>query len=251
MINTMPLRVAIVDDEPVICDLMQHYINQWCLEFSIEVKIDVFGSAEAFSFEWETSRAYDLILLDIQMKGASGIVLAKQIRNLDQWMRIIFITGLADYVYEGYEVSALNYLLKPVSKDKLFSCLSRAYDAIKKTVADKADAPFIFEFEGQIHRIEQKKIQLIEAQKNYTQLSTERGNFLIRMRFSEIESQLNKALFVKAHRSFMVNVMNIQYIDTSEIVLDNSKKIPLSRSQRNYVQQAFIHYHKNQERNRL
>jgi DNA-binding LytR/AlgR family response regulator len=185
------------------------------------------------------------------MKGASGIVLAKQIRNLDQWMRIIFITGLADYVYEGYEVSALNYLLKPVSKDKLFSCLSRAYDAIKKTVADKADAPFIFEFEGQIHRIEQKKIQLIEAQKNYTQLSTERGNFLIRMRFSEIESQLNKALFVKAHRSFMVNVMNIQYIDTSEIVLDNSKKIPLSRSQRNYVQQAFIHYHKNQERNRL
>ena len=246
--NQKPLRLAIVDDEPVICDLLNLYTTQWCDHNHVEAQIDIFNSAEAFSFEWETSRAYDLILLDIQMKGASGLVLAKQIRSFDQWMRIVFVTGIADYVYEGYEVSALNYLLKPVSKEKLGACLTRAYDAIKSSLQEAPEPVFVFEADGQIHRVEQRKIYAVEAQKNYSRLSTALGDFVIRMSLSDIANQLSPSLFLKTHRSFLVSVIHVRSIDFTEVILDTGERIPLSRSQRDGVQQAFIRYHKDQAR---
>ena len=245
------IRIAIVDDETVICDLIAHYISQWCTAQNITAKIDSFESAEAFSFEWETSRAYDVVLLDIQMKGASGIVLAKQIRNVDQWLRIVFITGVADYVYEGYEVSALNYLLKPVSKDKLFTCLTRAYEAIKSELEDEDSPRYLFESEGKILRLEQRDIHFVEAQKNYTFIYTAQETFSLKKTFSEVTQALNASLFIKTHRSYLVGVMYIKYIDQQEVVLDDGRKVLLSRNRRRDVQKAFITYHKDFERNSL
>lgn len=243
-----PIRIAIVDDEPVICDLLAHYTRQWCEEKKIEAVLDLFTSAEAFSFEWETSRAYDVVLLDIQMKGASGIVLAKQIRKLDQWLRIIFITGIADYVYEGYEVSALNYLLKPVSKDKLFDCLSRAHEAIGQSLQEKENAVYIFECDGKTHRLSQSDILYGEAKKNYTLMVTKTSEFLLKKSFTEVFSELDDSEFIKTHRSYFVGIRHIEFVDHQEVVLDNQAKVLLSRNQRQAVQQAFIRYFKEADR---
>lgn len=245
------IKIAIVDDEPVICDLLKHYTNQWCNEKAIAVEVDSFTSAESFSFEWETSRAYDVVLLDIQMKGASGIVLAKQIRNIDKWLRIIFVTGIADYVYEGYEVSALNYLLKPVSKDKLFDCLTRAYDAIAADFSENLMPVYVFECDGKTHRIDQRDLLFVEAQKNYTSLVTLTGQFTIKKSFTEVCCALNENHFVKTHRSYLVGIKHIQFVDQNEVVLDSGQKILLSRGQRSDVQKAFVAYYKEMERHTL
>ena len=243
------IKIAIVDDETVIGELLEHYTRKWCEEQQVEVSIDLFTSAEAFSFEWETSRAYDVVLLDIQMKGASGIVLAKQIRKLDKWLRIIFITGIADYVYEGYEVSALNYLLKPVSKEKLFECLNRAYDAISNDANPIQTPMFVFEIEGQTHRVKQSEILYAEAQKNYTLLVLKDQNYLIRQSFSDIFEQLDAKCFVKTHRSYFVGLEHIRFVDHQEVVLDNGMKVMLSRNNRNDVQKTFIQFYKEAARN--
>ena len=251
MSHNKTIRIAIVDDEPVICDLLALYTQQWCEEKSIHARVDLFASAEAFSFEWETSRAYDVVLLDIQMKGASGMVLAKQIRNLDQWLRIIFVTGISDYVYEGYEVRALNYLLKPVSKDKLFDCLTRAHDTISMDLIQSQMPIYVFESDGKTFRMDQRDILYVEAQKNVTSLVTLEGKFTLKKTFFEVCHALNETIFIKTHRSYLVGIKHVQFVDQNEVMLDNGEKILLSRSQRNQVQKAFITYYKEMERQTL
>lgn len=242
------IQLAIVDDEPIICDLLEHYARMWFMGQSAPYQIDTFTSAEAFSFEWETSRNYDVIFLDIQMKGASGIVLAKQIRNLDKWTRIIFVTGISDYVYEGYEVSAMNYLLKPVSKEKIFSSLEKAYEAILAESHSPSVPMVVLEWEGQTLKLAQKDILYVEAQKNYICVQTLDAHYTLKSTFSNFSNSLLPELFVKPHRSYLVGLDHIKAVNAKDLLLDNGTLLPLSRSQRQEVYQDFIHYYKNLQR---
>lgn len=243
------IHLAIVDDEPIICDLLKHYAHLWFKGQNAPYQIDTFSSAEAFSFEWETSQNYDIIFLDIQMKGASGIMLAKQIRSLDKWARIIFVTGISDYVYEGYEVSAMNYLMKPVSKEKIFSSLEKAYEAILSESHSPTLPMVVLESDGQMVKLAQRDILYIEAQKNYICVQTLESHYTLKTTLSNFSSSLLPELFVKAHRSYLIGLAHIKAVNAHDVLLDNGTKLPLSRGQRQEVYQDFIHYYKNLQRN--
>ena len=119
-------KIAICDDESAQAALLEGYVTQWAAQRGETVKLCLFPSAEAFLFAWEEEKDWAVLLLDIQMGGLSGMELAKKLRKADSSLPIIFITGVPDYVEEGYEVEALHYLLKPVRPEKLFSSLDRA-----------------------------------------------------------------------------------------------------------------------------
>ncbi len=243
-----PIEIAVVDDEAVICDLLVSYIESWKTTHDRDVHVSVFHSAEAFSFEWETTQGFDIILLDIQMNGASGIMLAKQIRELDTWLRIIFITGISDYVYEGYNVNAMNYLLKPIAKVKVLEALNRACASISLDESSKEAGHYVFESDGVTRRLLLSEIIFCEAQKNYVRLSSTQGTFYIKTTFADIEAALGKVEFVKTHRSYLVGLGYIYAISKNELTLDTQIKVPVSRHQRDAVQGAFIAFHKGKER---
>lgn len=92
----------------------------------IPVSVRTFPSGEAFLFHYAENRDYDILLLDVEMGKLSGIDLAKQIRTQNDHVQIVFITGYPDFMAEGYEVSALHYLMKPVKPEKLGDVLNRA-----------------------------------------------------------------------------------------------------------------------------
>ena len=98
----------------------------------ISATINEYSSAESFLFVYEEKKDYDLLLLDIEMDGINGVEMAKRIRHEDETVQIIFITGYPDYMCQGYDLSALHYLIKPVSNEKLFEVLDRALKNIKK-----------------------------------------------------------------------------------------------------------------------
>lgn len=129
----MEYRIALCDD----CEADRQYVlsrvRRWAANVGHTVQVDAFASAESFLFHDNRQSDYDILLLDIEMGDMDGVSLAKRLRRENDAVQIIFITGFADYMAEGYEVAALHYLMKPVREDKLFAVLDRAVLALQKS----------------------------------------------------------------------------------------------------------------------
>lgn len=231
------INIAIVDDEKIQVELLESYVQSWACEKNIRVIIETFYSAESFDFSWSMDKKYHTLLLDIQMPGQSGIELAKKIREEDHMVNIIFITAVTDYIQEGYDVFAINYLIKPIKEQKLYECLNRA---VCKVV--KEEKTILFNVDGEIFRVIQKDIIYIEAFAHYIEVNTTKGKYITKKSISTIEKELDEKNFIKCHRSYIVGLRYIKRIGTSELELDNGNVIPISRRQYSNTNMAFIKY---------
>ena len=127
----MAYRMAICDDAPQALDTAEGMARDWANLRGQALDIDRFSSAPDFFADYENGR-YDILLLDIEMGAVNGVELAKRVRRGDPDVQIIFLTGYTDYIADGYDVEALNYLLKPVDRAKLFTVLDRAADRLRR-----------------------------------------------------------------------------------------------------------------------
>jgi DNA-binding LytR/AlgR family response regulator len=172
------------------------------------------------------------------MGSINGVELARRIRKENAAVQIVFITGFPDFISDGYDVSALHYLMKPVLKEKLFEVLHKATVNLAKT-----EESVIFPVNGEARRVLQKDIIYAEAFAHTCVICTKTRSFEVRMGISEIEKALTES-FVRCHRSYIVGIRNISSISKTDITLDDGKKIPLSRGNYQAVNQAFIRYFK-------
>ena len=127
----MKVKIAICDDEQNQIESITSIVTSWSTRQGHSCEIHTFASAEAFLFEYAEDKAYDILLLDVEMKHMNGIELAKCIRKDNNRAEIIFITSHFEFVGEGYEVDALHYLIKPISADKLTQVLTKAAEIIE------------------------------------------------------------------------------------------------------------------------
>jgi DNA-binding LytR/AlgR family response regulator len=231
------INIAIVDDEEIQVELLEKLVKSWAFDKAVRVCVERFHSAESFDFAYSMNKKYNILLLDIQMKGQSGIDLAKKIRTEDEIINIIFITAVADYISEGYDVAAINYLIKPIKEEKLYLCLDRAISKLPKEVET-----ILINLEGGILKVEQNKITYIEAFAHSVELHTKDKNYTIRKSISVIEKELNRQRFIRCHRSYIVGLAYISKIGTSELELDGGEKIPISRRMYADTNLAFIKY---------
>ena len=117
------LNISVCDDERAEITYLTNLTRKWAEIRGISAHFSTFESAESFLFSYEDDKSTNLLLLDIQMKEIDGVELARRIRADNEAMQIIFITGYSDFMAEGYDVSALHYLMKPVNENKLFEVL--------------------------------------------------------------------------------------------------------------------------------
>lgn len=115
-------KIAIYDDLESDRDYLKDLLNKWANDYSHLLNVYTFSSAESFLFRYEEAKDYNILLLDIEMGLMDGVSMAKKIRQDNDTVQIIFITGYSDYIAEGYEVNAMHYLMKPVKEEKLFRC---------------------------------------------------------------------------------------------------------------------------------
>ena len=126
-------KIAVCDDNPADADYVADIIRRWAQARAVLIEIERFPSAEAFWFQYEENRCYDILFLDIEMEpeGMNGIELAAKLRKNDSSIQLVFVTGYMEYIADGYDVEALHYLLKPVTEEKLGSVLARALARVK------------------------------------------------------------------------------------------------------------------------
>ena len=229
----MSYRAAICDDSTTDAEFVGSILHQWAAERGIEVESERFASADAFLFRYAEDKSFDLLLLDVEMPGTDGVTLAKTVRQENEAVQIVFITGYSDYISEGYEVAALHYLMKPVKEEKLRSVLDRAVEKLTKN-----EQVLHFEAGGEMVRVPIYQIRYADVLGNYVTVHA-RTDVTVKMTLGELEKQLDEC-FYRVGRSALVNLTQISRVTKTEIRLSDGTAIPLPRGAYEGVNRAII-----------
>lgn len=229
----MQYKIAVCDDlaadRQYICTL----VSTWAKTAAHTVQTDAFPSAESFLFHYAAESDYDILLLDIEMGAIDGVTMARRLRQENDSIQIIFITGYSDYIAEGYEVAALHYLMKPVRSEKLFSVLDRAVKNLAKN-----EKVLYFSHKGELIRIPIYQIRYAEVFANYVTIHAAEDQKL-KMTLGELEKQLDDR-FYRVSRSVIVNLTLITRVTKTEIHLNGGVTLPLPRNAYEGINQAIL-----------
>lgn len=219
----MNYKVSVVDDSPADAEYVAALVTRWAETAGHTVGISTFPSAESFLFQYEDERNFDILLLDIEMGEMNGVELAKRVREDGGAAQIVFITGYPDFIAEGYEVSALHYLMKPVSYEKLCEVLERAVSNLAK-----AEKRLCVTYDRSTDFVPLSQILYIEAQRQWVLIHTFGETYRMKKTLAETGSELD-AYFFKCQRSFLVNLCHVTRIKSGCVVLKNGEEVPISR----------------------
>ena len=199
--------------------------------------VDGFTSGEALlAAVKKQTRAYELILLDIEMRGINGIETAKELRRLLPDCYIIFITSHDEFALTGYEVAAFRYLIKPVDPQKLT-------EAIAAVRAELADHVTLHVEDGPVEALlRAKDIYYIEAQDKRVRVVLKNTAFSDRRGIDEVAQALEGEDFFRVHRSYLINLRYVGRIDKNEVQLVSGETIPLSRLRKKAFKNTFQMY---------
>ena len=226
-------KIAICDDLESDRDYLKDLLNKWANDYSHLLNVYTFSSAESFLFRYEEAKDYDILLLDIEMGLMDGVSMAKKIRQDNDAVQIIFITGYSDYIAEGYEVNALHYLMKPVKEEKLFSVLERAIEKISKN-----DVVLNMDSTNGMVRVPIYQIRFAEVFGNYVTIHAN-DEVVVKMTLNEIEKLLDER-FYRVGRSVIVNLNEVSRVTKTEIKLLDGTSIHLPRGAYDGVNRAII-----------
>lgn len=224
------LKCIIVDDEPIALRILKSYINK----ISYLEIIGECGTA-VNAFEVLKQHHVDLMFLDINMSEMSGIDLLKSLDNPPQ---TIFTTAHSEYAVQGYELNAIDYLLKPISFERFLKAIDKAQTKAIPTIEyDKNDDTNAFAF----IKANRKNIKLfyndilfIESRGHYLHIKTTGDKLITLMKISEMEKQLPENQFIRAHRSFIVNLNKVTAYTFKSIEL-GPNRIPVGDNYRKLV----------------
>lgn len=230
----MHYRIAICDDSDTDRQYISGLVDRWAANAGHTVRISAFVSAENFLFHYAEKRDHDILLLDIEMGAMDGVALAKRIRGENELVQIVFITGFPDFMAEGYEVSALHYLMKPVAGEKLFAVLDRAAQNLNKRARQ-----LCISFDRQTELVPLGEITYIEAQKQYVAVHTDTREYRMKASLADTEKELDEYFF-RCQRSFIVNLRHVLRIGGDSVVLKNGTEVPISRGMAQKISKEII-----------
>lgn len=230
------MRLAVCDDEKIQRDYIISILNEWGKINNIGLQICEFADTEKFWFA-HSEAPFDGVLLDIEMPGQNGMDFARSLREKGDKLPIIFITGFAEFMSQGFEVDAIHYLLKPVDKTKLFECLNKLRSAEKtKTL--------VFESAQGLLRIPENDIIYGEAFGHNTSLHCINGVYELNFGISKLEKRVNEKIFIRCHRSYLVNLNYVWKTDRENVNLDNGENLPLSRRMYDEFNRALLRFYR-------
>lgn len=241
------VKIAYVEDIPEHREMVLRKIQDWIRVKSPTSSVTVFQDAQSFLFALE-DELFDLLLLDIVMPGMDGVSLARALRSRGNDAMIVFITGEKDFVFDGYKVAAMDYLLKPIRDDELMQVLDRALSKHETTVPE-----VVLETDQGLEGVRVDRIAAIEVQNKallFTVLDKGRRYRTIRMRGSLSEwmdtlTELGWAdRFLQVHRSYVCHVAHVKRLDDDTVELHNGTKLPLARSRKKDVFRQYMDYRK-------
>ena len=239
--SLLHLRIAIVDDEPLARAVLFEFLSA---EPNVEVVAQCANGFEAVKAVSELTP--DLLLLDVQMPKLDGF---EVLDLVGKDVAVVFTTAYDQYALRAFEVHAVDYLLKPISAERLSEALTRVRERLGR--GERATSPDMMAAaaqprEGHAHRvlvrdgprvhvIPVEKIDYVQAQDDYVCFRSEGKDYLKEQTLAETEASLDPAVFVRIHRSYLLNLSRLARMDQDErenrvAVLTDGKRLPVSRA---------------------
>lgn len=229
----MAYRIAICDDSGKDAEFVEQIVTSWASGQNIAIQTEVFSSAESFLFRYAEEKAFDILLLDIEMQAMDGVTMARRVRRDNEAVQIVFITGYSDYIAEGYDVAALHYLMKPVDRAKLVSVLNRALEKRKQE-----ERCLNLELSGEMVRIPFYELRYLQVHQNYVTLYAKK-EYTVKRTLGEFEALLDDRFF-RAGRAMILNLRCIQRVTKTEVRLSDGTVLPLPRGVYEALNRAII-----------
>jgi len=221
----MSIKCIIIDDEPLAIQLLEDYIKK-----TENLECVATFSNPIQGLQYIHQHGIELIFLDIQMPELTGIQMMKILNKQHQ---IILTTAYNQYAVEGFEFEVADFLLKPISFERFLMSIEKVKKRSLQTPQDITPSfentlPYIFvKSEYKIQKIDLENILYLESLGDYVAIHTKEGKILTLEKMKQFEKTLPQNTFVRVHRSYIVHLAKIEYIERSRIVI-NDTRIPIS-----------------------
>ena len=205
------LKCLIIDDEELARTLLETYANK--IDF-IEVVGTYENPVEALSII--KNKDIDLVFLDIQMPDLKGTVLAS---ILPEKCRVIFTTAYAEYALEGFELNAVDYLLKPITFERFLNAVTK----LQSNTSTNSDATLTIKSGYNLHKLKLNDITHIESDSEYVKFHTATKRIMSYQTLKSLEKTLDASIFMRVHRSYIINKTKVTGLKGRELLLSDIK----------------------------
>lgn len=219
------LRIGICDDSKEARFTLRFTLERILEQRGMDAALLEFSSGDGL-LTWFSNHTgeLDLVFLDIEMDGSNGMQTAKSLRARSQSIQIVFVTGYPDFVFDGYAVGALGYLMKPPASEKLDEVLSRALDAMQVA----ADDVYLCRNAEGTYRIEKSDILYFSSEKRVVTCVTKNRTIPFYARLDDVAQEVGQG-FVRIHQRYLVSVAHVERVQ-SDCVRIQEQAFPISRA---------------------
>lgn len=221
------ISCIIIDDEPSSQNVLKHFINETPV---LDLKKVCNNAFEAFKF-LQLNQNIDLIFLDINMPKLTGLDFYKSLQNPP---RVIFTTAYPQYAVEGFEVNAVDYLLKPIAYNRFLTAINKVISSEEDSIVKEGF--LILKENKSLHKVHLKDILYIEAYGDYVKIHTIHKTIITHSTFSSFIDNL-PSYFLRTHKSFCINLHQLDQLNGNQIQI-NEYKIPIGQTYKQSVLKA-------------
>ncbi len=232
-------NVVICDDDKKLTKEYRDYVSE--MKDKI-YQLTVYNSAQELYDDLNFFRkSFDIFLLDIEIGDKSGIDLAKKIRENDKNAIIIFLTSYPQYALDTFQVVTFDFLVKPVTKEKMQTVLNKAIEYISLSKQN-----FSFSFKKDRYSIPFNKICYIQKRGRKAYIYTDKKTYECNLNLKKIWEKLEEKSFASIGNSCIVNISKIEEIQSEHVILENDKKLVVSREYRTALKKKHLEYYREQ-----
>lgn len=220
------LKIAVVEDQQEVRDELCRFIRRYAEENSLQAEAVPIEDGEVVAEYYEPG--WDIIFMDVEMPGLDGFRAAEKIRETDADVVLVFVTNMAQYAIRGYEVDALDYVLKPVNYYQFSTKLSRAIQRVQR----RKGGQIVLQLAGGgIQLLDTGGIYYLETRSRMLYYHTVKGEFAVRASLQSAEKQLAEYHFVRCNQCYLVNLKHVRGIE-NEFALVGEDRLEISRRQK-------------------
>ena len=229
------IRVAIVEDDSMYQEKISGFIRKYEAESGERFEISQFY--DGYDIIDKYKMGYDMIFMDIQMKTMNGMAAAKKIRRIDQNVILIFITNMSQYATQGYEVEALNYILKPVT---YFAFSQELAKAVKRLKRKSSSFITVMQNKG-VLRLDVSRISYLESEGHQITVHTDDGVYSFRGTMKEMEEKLADKGFARCNSGYLVNLRYVEEIRQNFVTVAG-EELQISRPRKKSFMETLTDY---------
>ncbi|HIY63139.1 MAG TPA: LytTR family DNA-binding domain-containing protein [Candidatus Mediterraneibacter stercoripullorum] len=219
-------RTAVVDDEENSRGLMAEYLRRFSESSGVQFQEDLYESGAQFLEKYSADT--DIVFLDIEMPGLDGMETARELRNMDEEIIIVFVTNMARYAIKGYEVDAMDFIVKPVQYPAFERMLKKVLRFILKY---KREESIFLKSDGEIRKVSTSDILYVEAAGSYVTYHTINGEYRVRGPLKNAEKELQEYGFLRCNHCYIINPRYVTDVKSSSVKVGGTE-LAVSRNRK-------------------